>query len=177
MFKKFIKLSTILLAMLLMATMIAKPVYAINNMPNDNTVVTYGSDYDGGGGIGTPFNPSKEPPSDVGFERDRSVQADKKFKNPKTGSYGYRDSKGRYWVPDLNMHGGEGWTREWSDGSHDHVYPDGNVRKHKGNGKANFSSSGTNWIVIVGLGILTGIAILTPIPGDEIIVGGILLGL
>ncbi|HBI04570.1 MAG TPA: hypothetical protein DDY49_11140 [Paenibacillaceae bacterium] len=125
------------------------------------------------------LNTTKQPPSSVGFEKDSKTKKDTKTKNTKTGSYGYKDSKGRYWVPNKNMHGGEGWTREWKDGSHDHVYTNGSVRKHKGNGQANFSNTnkyGNNvpWYVLAGLGILSAICILTPIPGDEVIVGGAL---
>jgi len=119
----------------------------------------------------------KQPPSDYGFEKDKKVPTDRKVKNPDTGKYGYKDKQGRYWVPDRNMHGGEGWTREYPDGSHDHVYEDnGNVRVHKGSQDANYKLSGSSWIYIVGAGLLLGLTILSPIPGDEIIVAGALLG-
>ena len=47
------------------------------------------------------------------------------------GDKGWMDSKGKVWVPDNEMHGGEGWRRHNPDGTHDHVYPDGHVRVHK----------------------------------------------
>ena len=114
---------------------------------------------------------NEKPGTDVGFQEDKKSNG-QKVKSP-SGDYGWRDNKGRIWIPDGKMHGGQGWTREYPDGSHDHVYEDGNVRVHKS--ESNDASS--NWILIA-LGILLlGVTILSPLPGDEIIVGGALLGI
>lgn len=71
------------------------------------------------------------------------------------------------------MHGGKGWTRVYPDGSHDHVYEGGNVRVHKS--EKNEASS--NWLLLVAGILLLGVTILSPVPGDELIVGGALLGI
>jgi len=47
------------------------------------------------------------------------------------GDKGWPDKKGNVWVPDWDMDGGEGWRRHYTNGKHDHVYPDGKVRTHK----------------------------------------------
>ncbi|MBE5906274.1 MAG: hypothetical protein E7277_05695 [Lachnospiraceae bacterium] len=114
---------------------------------------------------------NKKPTSDVGFEANKKTNG-KKVKAP-SGNYGYKDSKNRVWVPDGKMHGGKGWTREYPDGSHDHVYENGNLRVHSS--KSNSASN--NWLLVaVGI-LLLGVTVLSPIPGDEIVVGGALLGL
>ena len=73
------------------------------------------------------------PPSSVGYKRPENPdKAKKKVSAPGArGKTGWLDDKGRVWVPDTNMDGGEGWRRHYPDGSHDHVYPDGKVRTHK----------------------------------------------
>lgn len=104
--------------------------------------------------------------------------AGKNGQKTKVGSdYGWKDSKGRVWIPDGKMHGGKGWTRQYKDGSHDHVYPGGKIRSHNIRGSAGHKKNKINWALAAGLGLLSVIAIFTPIPGDEIIVGGALLGL
>ena len=114
---------------------------------------------------------NKKPDSSVGFKEDKKSNGNK-VKSP-SGDYGWKDTNGRVWIPDGKMHGGAGWTREYPDGSHDHVYEDGNVRVHK----STSNSASANWLVIALSIILLGVVILSPIPGDEIIVGGALLGL
>ncbi len=64
-------------------------------------------------------------------------------------------------------------TRQYPDGSHDHVYDNGNVRVHK----SNKTAAGKNWLSLAAGIIALGIAILSPIPGDELIIGGALLGI
>lgn len=113
---------------------------------------------------------NKKPNSKVGFKENPKTKS--KVKAPGSNDYGYKDSKGRVWVPDGKMHGGKGWTRVYPDGSHDHVYEDGNVRVHK----SKSTSSGKNWIVLAAIMLLFGVAVFSPIPGDEIVVGGALLG-
>lgn len=114
---------------------------------------------------------NKKPDSSVGYTEDKKSNG-QKVKTP-SGDYGYKDNKGRIWIPDGAMHGGQGWTREYPDGSHDHVYENGNVRVHS---SENNEASTNWWLIALGI-ILLGITILSPIPGDEIIVGGALLGL
>lgn len=71
------------------------------------------------------------------------------------------------------MHGGRGWTRVYPDGSHDHVYENGNVRVHE----SASNKASANWLLVaVGI-ILLGVTIFSPVPGDEVIIGGALLGI
>lgn len=49
----------------------------------------------------------------------------------------------------------------------------GNVRVHK----SNKTAAGKNWLSLAAGIIALGIAILSPIPGDELIIGGALLGI
>lgn len=114
---------------------------------------------------------NKKPGSNVGYKEDKKSNG-QKVKAP-SGDYGWKDTKGRVWIPDGKMHGGQGWTREYPDGSHDHVYEDGNVRVHKS--QSNKASS--NWFALAFAILLLGAAVLSPIPGDEVIVGGAFLGL
>ena len=114
-----------------------------------------------------------KPSSKVGYKPDKKTGGKTKVKAPGTNDYGYRDSKGRVWVPDGKMHGGKGRTRQYPDGSHDHVYDNGNVRVHK----SNKTAAGKNWLSLAAGIIALGIAILSPIPGDELIIGGALLGI
>lgn len=115
---------------------------------------------------------NKKPGSDVGFKEDKKTNG-KKVKAPNGSDYGYKDTKGRVWVPDGKMHGGQGWTRVYPDGSHDHVYEDGNLRVHKS--ESNNASS--NWLLLAAGILLLGVAVLSPVPGDELIIGGALLGI
>lgn len=114
---------------------------------------------------------NKKPDSSVGYEPDKKT-GDNKVKTP-DGDVGWKDSKGRIWVPDGKMHGGKGWTRVYPDGSHDHVYENGNVRVHK----SETNDASKNWLLIALAIILLGVTIISPVPGDEIIVGGALLGI
>lgn len=115
---------------------------------------------------------NKKPDSSVGFKEDKKTNG-QKVKAP-SGDYGWKDEKGRIWIPDGKMHGGQGWTREYpKDGSHDHVYEDGTVRVHK----SESNEASTNWVLLaLGL-ILLGVTIFSPVPGDELIIGGALFGL
>jgi hypothetical protein len=51
-------------------------------------------------------------------------------KEPRGQRRGYPHKDGSVWVP-KDGHGGPQWEVERPDGSHEHVYPDGRVRKHK----------------------------------------------
>lgn len=115
---------------------------------------------------------NQKPGADVGFKEDKKSNG-QKVKAPGGGDYGWKDNKGRVWCPDGKMDGGEGWTRVYPDGSHDHVYPDGNVRVHK----SESNDASTNWLAVIAAVLLLGVTILSPVPGDEIIVGGALLGI
>ena len=44
---------------------------------------------------------------------------------------GWPAQDGGVWIPNNNMHGGAGWTVQYPDGHHEHVYPDGHRRVHK----------------------------------------------
>lgn len=114
---------------------------------------------------------NKKPTPQDGFQEDKKQNG--KVKAPGSNDYGYKDNKGRVWVPDGRMHGGRGWTRVYPDGSHDHVYEGGNVRVHN----STSTKSGQNWILVAAMILLLGVAVFSPIPGDEIIVGGALLGI
>ena len=90
-----------------------------------------------------------KPKSSDGFAAGKNGQ------KVKVGSdYGWKDSKGRIWIPDGKMHGGKGWTRQYPDGSHDHVFPGGNVRSHKVAGQAGHKQSKINWVLAIALGLL-----------------------
>lgn len=119
-------------------------------------------------------NGFNEKPTDKhGYTPDKKTKGKSKVKAPGSNDYGWKDSKNRVWVPDGKMHGGKGWTRVYPDGSHDHVYTDGNLRVH--NSKNNNAT--TNWLAIAAMALLLGFAILSPVPGDEVILGGALLGI
>ncbi|KAF3911443.1 hypothetical protein ABW20_dc0104723 [Dactylellina cionopaga] len=57
-------------------------------------------------------------------------------KVPNSNQKGYKDNKGRYWIPTgegsgagrYRPHGGPHWDRLYPDGTHDNVYPGGHVR-------------------------------------------------
>lgn len=156
-----------------------EPVDRIDDYINPSKDITPMSSSDQGGGGGY-IDGSIQPPPSIGFKKDKKTNEDTKSRNPKSGSYGYKDSKGNYWVPNNTMDGGPGYVREWPDGSHDHVYPNGNVRKHSGKGAANFSAkkidSSGSWLKLGALGFLLVVTIISPIPGDEVLVGAAILG-
>lgn len=115
---------------------------------------------------------SDKPTSSDGFKAGKNGQ------KVKVGNdYGWKDAKGRIWIPDGKMHGGKGWVRQYPNGSHDHVYQGGNVRSHNISGEAGHKKSKINWGLAAALGLLFVISVLSPVPGDELIVGGALLGL
>ncbi len=53
-----------------------------------------------------------------------------KVKNPNGHGWGWPAKDGGVWMPDLDMHGGEGWTIQYPGGGHSHAYPGGGVRNH-----------------------------------------------
>lgn len=115
---------------------------------------------------------NQQPTSNDGFNPGKNGQ------KVKVGSdYGWKDSKDRVWVPDGNMHGGKGWTRQYPNDSHDHVYPGGNIRSHNIGGDAGHKKDRINWFLVASLGLLFVVTVFSPIPGDEVVVAGALLGL
>jgi len=109
---------------------------------------------------------SEKPSKKNGYNPDKKTKGKKKKRAPKSNDYGWADDKGRVWVPDGKMHGGKGWTRVYKDGSHDHVYTNGKVRVHKAKGKKNLAQR--NYAAMIAAGILIGITIISPLPGDEV---------
>lgn len=80
-----------------------------------------------------------KPTSSDGFKAGKNGQ------KAKVGNdYGWKDAKGRIWIPDGKMHGGKGWVRQYPNGSHDHVYQGGNVRSHNISGEAGHKKSKIN---------------------------------
>lgn len=53
---------------------------------------------------------NQKPGSDVGFKEDKKSNG-QKVKAPGGSDYGWRDTKGRVWVPDGKMHGGQEFTQ------------------------------------------------------------------
>ena len=51
-------------------------------------------------------------------------------KVPDSKKSGWLDSNGSIWIPDPNMHGGEGWVVQPKFGEHSHAYPGGGTRNH-----------------------------------------------
>lgn len=51
------------------------------------------------------------------------------MKNPNGKGWGWPAKDGGVWMPDPDMHGGEGWTIQYPGGGHSHAYP-GGVRNH-----------------------------------------------
>ena len=102
------------------------------------------------------------PPPETGYTPPKKNPTPDKVKNPNGSGRGWPAQDGGVWVPDNTMDGGPGWTVQYPDGSHEHRYPDGHVRKH-GNARR-----------IVGGAIMlgAGIAILV-IAADDITGAGI----
>ena len=95
------------------------------------------------------IDPSSPPPSNTGY-RPPKKQKGKNQKVPNQnghGGHGWLDYKGRVWVPDKKMDGGEGWVVQYPDGGHHHEYPNGKDRYHKWdyNFDAGKTSSGTRF--------------------------------
>ena len=54
----------------------------------------------------------------------------RKVRNPNGAGWGWPAKDGGVWMPDFDMHGGEGWTIQYPGGGHSHAYPGGGVRNH-----------------------------------------------
>lgn len=67
-----------------------------------------------------PDHPKFEPPKKGG---------NRKVKNPNGKGRGWESKDGGVWVPTPGMHGGDGWTVQYPDGSHWHAYPGGGTRE------------------------------------------------
>ena len=109
-----------------------------------------------------PDHPEYKPPKKGG---------DKKVKNPNGEGNGWPAKDGGVWVPTPGMHGGDGWTVQYPDGSHWHGYPGGGVRKAQK--QSNPIAGGA--IVIFGL-VATGYLVLNDITGlgaaDDMLISG-----
>jgi len=68
-----------------------------------------------------PDHPDYKPPKKGGG---------KKVRNPNGEGWGWPAKDGGVWMPDPDMHGGEGWTIQYPGGGHSHAYPSGGVRNH-----------------------------------------------
>ena len=89
-----------------------------------------------------PYKPSKKNSNSAGGAIiDKKVPPDHPdYKPPKGGprwvkvpnssKYGWLAKNGDIWIPDNNMHGGEGWVVQPRHGEHSHAYPGGGVRNH-----------------------------------------------
>jgi len=75
----------------------------------------------------TTIDKKNPPPEDTGYNPPK--KGAKEVKNPNGQGKGWQDKKGNVWVPTPGMHGGEGWTVQYPNGGHHHVYPGGKVRK------------------------------------------------
>ena len=71
----------------------------------------------------------KSPPDHPGYIPPKKG-GPKLVKNPNGFGWGWQAKDGGVWVPDPDMHGGEGWTVQYPGGEHSHAYPGGKVRNH-----------------------------------------------
>ncbi len=102
---------------------------------------------------GPKVNPKIPPNPESGYQPPKKNPNPKKVRTP-GGSYGWPSKDGGVWIPNNNQHGDPGWTVELPDGSHEHRYPNGHVRKHKFENKdIDFGQSVTGGAVAVGAGI------------------------
>jgi len=86
---------------------------------------------------------SEVPPPSTGYTPPKGGPIKEKVpKGSYQGQWGWKDSKGRYWVPDKSDHGGEHWDVVSKNGkSHKNVYRDGYTR---GDDDNNGSSGGSS---------------------------------
>ncbi len=80
------------------------------------------------------YKPSKEPidsnnPPDHPNYTPHKKGNNGKVKNPNGAGKGWLADNGGVWIPTPNMHGGPGWTIQYPDGSHEHAYPGGKMRR------------------------------------------------
>jgi len=76
------------------------------------------------------------PPPEVGYIPPKGKPSGVKggkVKNPNGEGWGFPAKDGGVWVPKDDtgknkQHGGEGWTVQYPDGSHEHRYPSGHIR-------------------------------------------------
>ena len=110
------------------------------------------------------IDPNKLPNPESGYVAPKKNPNPKKVKNPNGKGYGWPAQDGGVWIPDNTMDGGPGWVVQYPNGTHEHRYPNGHVRRHKMIG----SSIGSTWEKVVeytlkgiaSIGVFTGIAIL-----------------
>lgn len=95
-----------------------------------------------------PVDPKTPPPPKTGYtppKKGLNYGKNKgKVRNPNGPGLGWPAKDGGVWVPDNGMDGGPGWTVQYPNGDHKHVYPDGHVREH-------FSM---DWDPVIGIGIV-----------------------
>lgn len=82
------------------------------------------------------------PPPSSGYKAPKGGPVKQKVpKGSYKGKLGWKDSSGRYWVPDKSDHGGEHWDVVSKDGkSHENIYRDGHNRGDKDDSNNNEGS-------------------------------------
>lgn len=82
------------------------------------------------------------PPPSSGYKAPKGGPVKQKVpKGSYKGKLGWKDSSGRYWVPDRTDHGGEHWDVVSKDGkSHENIYRDGHNRGDKDDSNNNEGS-------------------------------------
>ena len=96
------------------------------------------------------------------------------MKNPNGPGWGWLAKDGGVWVPNPNMHGGEGWDVQYPGGDHGHAYPGGGFRNHF---QAE-QSTATSVVMIFGGAVLTAGLVIDNITGigvadDPLLVGSV----
>ena len=96
----------------------------------------------------------KPPNSESGYVPPKKNPNPGKVKNPNGKGYGWPSNNGGVWIPDNNQDGGPGWTVQFSNGDHEHRYPDGHIRTHNFTGTQNdIGDVLIGGAIIVGAGI------------------------
>ena len=95
----------------------------------------------------------KMPPPETGYKPPKKKPNPEKVPNPNGQGNGWPAMDGGVWIPDNNQDGGPGWVVQYPDGSHEHRYPSGHVRRHR---KIETSNAIVGSIVVIGAGISIG---------------------
>jgi len=82
-----------------------------------------------------PINPNIPPNPESGYVPPENNPNPSKVKNPNGAGKGWPSNNGGVWVPNNRQDGGPGWTVQFPNGSHEHRYPSGHVRKHDSSGQ------------------------------------------
>lgn len=88
---------------------------------------------------------SSSPPDHPNFKPPKG--GNRRVKNPNGKGNGWLSKDGGVWVWTPKMHGGEGWTVQYPNGSHSHAYKGGKMRNHFVTEKPNLKDR----IVVAGL--------------------------